>query len=65
MRSLTAQGIIAGKPLGADYEELQDCLLVCATELRTEAEMDDYASASGKNCQLAPTGPLHRDVIKS
>jgi glycine dehydrogenase subunit 1 len=43
MRAITAQGIIAGKPLGPDYEELQNCLLVCATELRTEEEMDDYA----------------------
>jgi len=43
MRAITAQGIIAGKPLGPDYEALQNCLLVCATELRTEEEMDDYA----------------------
>ena len=43
MRAITAQGIIAGKILGEDYEGLQDCLLVCATELRTEEEMDDYA----------------------
>lgn len=44
MRTITAQGIIAGKPLESDYEGLKNCLLVCATELRTEAEMDDYAS---------------------
>ena len=44
MGTLTAQGIIAGKPLESDYKELKNCLLVCATELRTEAEMDDYAS---------------------
>lgn len=43
VRAITAQGIIAGMPLGADYEGLQDCLLVCATELRTEEEMDDFA----------------------
>ena len=43
MRELAAQGIIAGMSLGSDYEDLQDCLLVCATELRTEDEMDDYA----------------------
>ena len=43
MRAITAQGIIAGKTLGDDYEGLQDCLLVCATELRTEEEIDDYA----------------------
>ena len=43
MQAITAQGIIAGKPLAEDYPELRDCLLVCATELRTEAEMNDYA----------------------
>jgi glycine dehydrogenase subunit 1 len=43
VRELAAQGIIAGMSLGSDYEDLQDCLLVCATELRTEDEMDDYA----------------------
>lgn len=43
VRAITAQGIIAGMPLGDDYEGLQDCLLVCATELRTEEEMDDFA----------------------
>lgn len=43
VRELAAQGIIAGMSLGSDYEGLQDCLLVCATELRTEDEMDDYA----------------------
>lgn len=43
VRAITAQGIIAGMPLGGDYEGLQDCLLVCATELRTEEEMDDFA----------------------
>ena len=43
MQSITAQGIIAGMPLGADFENLHGCLLVCATELRTEQEIDDYA----------------------
>jgi len=41
---LAAQGIIGGMPLGSDYESLQDCLLICATELRTEDEMENYAS---------------------
>ena len=43
VREITAEGIIAGMPLGADFEGLQDCLLVCATELRTEEEMDNFA----------------------
>lgn len=43
LRAMTAQGIIAGKALVDDYTDLHDCLLVCATELRTEEEMDEYA----------------------
>jgi len=43
VRALEAQGIVAGLPLGKYYPAMQDCLLVCATELRTEQEMDDYA----------------------
>ncbi len=43
LRAMTAQGIIAGKALAADFNKLQNCLLVCATELRTEEEMDEYA----------------------
>jgi glycine dehydrogenase subunit 1 len=43
MREMTAQGIIAGKALLDDYPDLHDCLLVCATELRTEEEMDEFA----------------------
>jgi len=42
LRAMTAQGIIAGKGLAADFDKLQNCLLVCATELRTEEEMDEY-----------------------
>ena len=41
--ALSERGIIAGKTLNSDYAELKNCLLICATELRTEEEMDDYA----------------------
>jgi glycine dehydrogenase subunit 1 len=42
---LAAQGIIAGMPLVDDYPGLENCLLVCATELRTEEEIDSYAAS--------------------
>ncbi len=42
LRAMTAQGIIAGKDLESDYPGLENCLLVCATELRSEEEMDEY-----------------------
>ena len=38
-------GIFAGIPLGHWYPELEDCLLVCATEKRTESEIAAYAEA--------------------
>ena len=43
LRAMEARGIVGGYDLGADYPELGDAVLVCATEMRTEEEMDDYA----------------------
>ncbi|MBO8085059.1 MAG: aminomethyl-transferring glycine dehydrogenase subunit GcvPA [Marichromatium sp.] len=37
--------VLGGFALGADYPELDDALLVCATEQRSEEEMRRYASA--------------------
>lgn len=42
MRALEAQGIIAGYDLGEHYPDLGDVLLVCATETRTEDDMQLY-----------------------
>jgi glycine dehydrogenase subunit 1 len=33
-------GILAGYPIGQDYPELSDCLLIAVTEKRTKAEID-------------------------
>ncbi len=41
--ALAGQNIIAGLNLGNYYPELNDCLLVCATEKRTADEIDAYA----------------------
>jgi glycine dehydrogenase subunit 1 len=41
--TLAAQNILAGYALDAEYPELENTLLVCATELRTEEEMNEYA----------------------
>ncbi|MDA0691321.1 MAG: aminomethyl-transferring glycine dehydrogenase subunit GcvPA [Nitrospinae bacterium] len=35
--------ILAGVPLGTHYPELENCLLLCATELNTQEEMDRLA----------------------
>ena len=34
------QGILAGYPIGRDYPELANCLLIAVTEKRTKAEID-------------------------
>lgn len=40
---LLEAGILAGLPLGAYYSEMENCLLVAVTEIRTKAEIDRYA----------------------
>jgi glycine dehydrogenase subunit 1 len=43
LRALRAQGILGGHALGKDYPELADCILVCATETKTDGDLDRYA----------------------
>ena len=42
-----AEGVNPGYPLGADYPELEDCLLVAITEQRTRADIDRLADVLG------------------
>jgi glycine dehydrogenase subunit 1 len=42
---LAEQRIVAGLALGEEYPELGDPLLVCATETKTEADLDRYSRA--------------------
>ena len=42
LRALEAQGILAGYSLAADYPELGESLLVCATETRTVGDIEKY-----------------------
>jgi len=39
---LSALNLLGGLDLSRDYPELGDAILVCATEKRTESEMDDF-----------------------
>lgn len=43
LRSLAAHNILGGYDLAAHYPELGDALLVCATEMRSEADLDKYS----------------------
>ncbi len=42
-KDLLKKKIIGGVPLGRYYPELADCMLLCATEMNTRAEMDKLA----------------------
>jgi len=45
LAALQQEGILGGYPVQAHYPELTNCLLVCATELRTNQEINDYVKA--------------------
>jgi glycine dehydrogenase subunit 1 len=42
---LVRRGIVAGLPLGRFYPELDNCLLVCATDVHRRADIDRLAAA--------------------
>ena len=48
--AMAARGILAGLPLGRFYPELGNCLLVCATEKRTAAEINAFAKVLKAAC---------------
>ncbi len=62
LRALANHQLLGGNDLSDDYPELSNALLVCATEKRTDAEIERYASKlarilSGADdvlCQLHP-----------
>lgn len=43
LEELLAEGILGGFDLSSDYPELGNALLVCATETRTDEDLDRYA----------------------
>jgi len=43
LRALRAQSILGGYDLGPDYPELAGCILVCATETKTDDDLTQYA----------------------
>jgi glycine dehydrogenase subunit 1 len=47
--AMVEQGIVAGYPLGFDYPELADTLLLAATELTADADIEALVAALGSN----------------
>ena len=45
LEALADRGILGGYDLGADFPDLGNALLVCATETKTEADIDSYVEA--------------------
>ncbi len=62
LRSLAAHNVLGGFDLAADFPELGDALLVCATELRTGEDIETYknklsrviAARSEAKCPVQP-----------
>lgn len=48
LRSLNVRNILGGYPLGDHYPELENCLLVCATETKSEQDIDTYTDLLGQ-----------------
>ncbi|MGI8739135.1 MAG: aminomethyl-transferring glycine dehydrogenase subunit GcvPA [Gammaproteobacteria bacterium] len=49
--ALAEQSILGGYALGADYPELKDCVLVCATETKTAQDIEHYAQTLARVLQ--------------
>ncbi len=43
LRELATQDLLGGYHLGRDYPELQNCILVCATETKNDSDIEEYA----------------------
>lgn len=48
VEKLAARGIAAGYDLGSLCPQMANCLLVCATEMRSEKDLQDYVKALGE-----------------
>ena len=64
MRALHAQNILPGYDLSGDYPELADTLLVCATETRTDADIELYSSQLNRviESQTAAGRPVKPEI---
>jgi glycine dehydrogenase subunit 1 len=54
-KGLFQDGFMAGVPLGPDYPELGDAMLVCVTEMNSAGQIDGLASAIAKRAATVRT----------
>jgi glycine dehydrogenase subunit 1 len=57
LRSLAAHNLLGGLDLGRDYPELGEALLVCATEKRTAAEIEEYGEKLERLIRMRSEAP--------
>lgn len=60
MDAATAQGVLPGINLADEYPELENCLLVCATETKNHQDLDNFAELLQEIITSLQTG--HRPV---
>src|SRR6185369_3871938 len=53
LAELARRGIVGGFDLAADYPELGNALLVCATETRSSEDIEKYANALAETFKAA------------
>ncbi len=53
LKSLAEKGIVGGYDLSERYPELKNCLLICATETKTAADLQRYAKALAANLSVS------------
>ena len=58
LEALAAKDILGGYDLSTDYPDFGDALLVCATETKTEADIDAYVEAMRS---IFAASPEHAD----
>ena len=58
LRTLAAHNILAGYDLSAEYPELGNALLVCATETKLAADLDKFARHLGRIVEMRAPCPV-------
>ncbi len=58
LRALAVQDILGGHHLGEDYPELENCLLLCATETKSDEDIERLAENLARILARSSTNPI-------